>query len=117
MRARRHTIKMINEPIHMDNVKAKRVLVVNDDENDRRAIEDILGKEYDIIFASNGEAAIDVFDMEPPLPKDYPLLGAKNILLSPHIGFASQEAMVRRAAIVFENVACWLEDKPRNIIK
>lgn len=62
-------------------------------------------------------AGIDVFDMEPPLSKDYPLLNAKNIVLAPHIGFASQEAMVRRADIVFKNIECWLEDKPQNVIK
>lgn len=61
-------------------------------------------------------AGIDVFDMEPPLALDYPLLSAKNIVLAPHVGFASQEAMVRRAYIVFENISAWLEKKPQNII-
>lgn len=61
-------------------------------------------------------AGIDVFDMEPPLPMDYPLLDAKNTVLAPHIGFASQEAMVRRAHIVFENILAWLEDRPENMV-
>lgn len=42
-------------------------------------------------------AAIDVFDMEPPIPADYPLLSAKNVLMTPHVAFATKEAMVRRA--------------------
>lgn len=42
-------------------------------------------------------AAIDVFDMEPPIPADYPLCSAKNILLTPHVAFATKEAMVRRS--------------------
>src|SRR5699024_140181 len=42
-------------------------------------------------------AGVDVFDMEPPLPKDYPLLNAPNIVVTPHIGFATKEAMIRRA--------------------
>lgn len=62
-------------------------------------------------------AGIDVFDMEPPLDKDYPLLKAKNIVVAPHIGFASQEAMVRRAAIVFDNIVGWLEEKPQNVVE
>lgn len=41
-------------------------------------------------------AGIDVFDMEPPIPLDYPLLEAPNTILIPHIGFATEEAMVRR---------------------
>ncbi|MCD7820153.1 MAG: NAD(P)-binding domain-containing protein, partial [Lachnospiraceae bacterium] len=51
-----------------------------------------------------GFACVDVFDMEPPLPSDYPLLHAKNTLLTPHQAFISEEAMLRRAEIVFDNV-------------
>lgn len=49
-------------------------------------------------------AGIDVYDREPPLNENEPLLHAKNTLLTPHIGFLSTEAMQRRAEIVFRNV-------------
>lgn len=62
-----------------------------------------------------GGAAIDVFDMEPPLPKEYPLLHAKNILLTPHIAFATKEAMIRRAKIEFGNVYAYLHGQPKNV--
>lgn len=62
-------------------------------------------------------AAIDVFDMEPPIPADYPLLNAKNTLLTPHVAFASKESMVRRARIVFDNLNAYLEGKPINVVK
>ncbi len=61
-------------------------------------------------------AGIDVFDMEPPIPKDYPLLNAPNTVITPHIGFATKEAMVRRAYITFENIIKWEEGKQQNII-
>lgn len=61
-------------------------------------------------------AGIDVFDMEPPLDKDYPLLKADNAVVAPHIGFASEEAMVRRAHIAFNNVSGWMDEKPVNVI-
>lgn len=61
-------------------------------------------------------AGIDVFDMEPPIPLDYPLLEAPNTILIPHIGFATEEAMVRRAEITFRNISMWEEDKQQNII-
>lgn len=61
-------------------------------------------------------AGIDVFDMEPPIPLDYPLLEAPNTILIPHIGFATEEAMVRRAEITFRNISMWKEDKQINII-
>lgn len=61
-------------------------------------------------------AGIDVFDTEPPLPPDHPLLTAKNCVLTPHIAFATKEALYRRAAIVFENLRCWLEGKAQNVV-
>lgn len=62
-------------------------------------------------------AAIDVFDMEPPIPADYPLLNAKNTLLTPHVAFASKESMIRRAHIVFDNLYSYLDGKPINVVK
>ncbi|WIV11738.1 2-hydroxyacid dehydrogenase [Proteiniborus sp. MB09-C3] len=61
-----------------------------------------------------GGAGIDVFDMEPPLPLEYSLLGSPNTVLTPHIGFATKEAMKRRAQITFENIICWLDGNPQN---
>lgn len=61
-------------------------------------------------------AALDVFDMEPPLPADYPLLHAKNVVLTPHLGFYADEAMETRANIVFDNLFAWLDGKQINKI-
>lgn len=62
-------------------------------------------------------AGIDVFDMEPPIPSDYPLLEARNTVLTPHIAYASEQAMVRRADIVFKNIEKYLDGKPQNVIE
>lgn len=62
-------------------------------------------------------AGIDVFDMEPPIPTDYPLLLAKNTVLTPHVAFLTDEAMERRAAIAFENTIAFLKGEPINIIE
>ena len=64
-----------------------------------------------------GFACIDVYDMEPPIPEDYPLLHAKNTLLTPHQAFISEEAMERRAQIVFDNLFAWLDGKPQNVCR
>lgn len=54
-------------------------------------------------------AGIDVFDMEPPLEKDYTLRNAKNVLLTNHVGYLTEEAMKIRCEIVFDNLYKFLD--------
>ena len=61
-------------------------------------------------------ACLDVFDKEPPLPADEPLLKAKNTLVTPHVAFATKESMKLRAEIVFDNLKAWLEGNQKNIV-
>ena len=49
-------------------------------------------------------AALDVYDVEPPLDSDNPILGAPNTMLLPHIGFATKEAFQLRLGIVVNNI-------------
>lgn len=61
-------------------------------------------------------AGIDVYEMEPPIPADHPLLSAPHTILTPHVGFATEEAMRRRAVLVFDNIRQWAEGKQQNVI-
>ena len=61
-------------------------------------------------------AGIDVYDMEPPLPPEYPLLRAKNTLLTPHLAYATKESMLRRAEIAIENAEKFITRKPQNVL-
>lgn len=61
-------------------------------------------------------AGLDRIDMEPPIPADYSLLDAPNTVLMPHIGFATDEAMIRRAEITFKNIVQWKKGKQENIV-
>lgn len=61
-------------------------------------------------------AGIDVFDQEPPLSGNDPLLACRNCLVTPHVAFATEESMTLRADIVFGNLAAWLEGKQNNIV-
>lgn len=49
-------------------------------------------------------AACDVYDGEPPLKEDNPMLAAPNTMLLPHIGFATKEAFILRLGIVINNI-------------
>ena len=60
-------------------------------------------------------AGVDVFNVEPPLQDDQPLLHAKNCLVTPHVAFLSEEAMIRRAHIAFQNTLAYLDGKPENV--
>lgn len=59
-------------------------------------------------------AAVDVFENEPPIAEDHPLLHAKNCICTPHVAFASHQAMEKRAVIVCDNLKGWLAGKPIN---
>ena len=61
-------------------------------------------------------AGIDVFENEPPLDTNHPLLHAKNTIVTPHVAFATQESMEKRAVIVFDNIDAFLSGNQKNII-
>ena len=50
------------------------------------------------------------------MKKEHPLLNAKNVVATPHIAFATKEALVKRAMIVFDNVARWVDGTPVNVM-
>ena len=51
-------------------------------------------------------AATDVYGTEPPLKQDNPLFDAPNLIMLPHIGFATEEAFILRLGIVIKNLDC-----------
>ena len=61
-------------------------------------------------------AAVDVFENEPPVAKDHQLLQAKNLIATPHVAFATKEALIKRAIINFDNVKYWMEGNPINVM-
>jgi len=61
-------------------------------------------------------AGLDVFE-EEPLRKDNPLFKLDNTVLSPHIGFCTDKAIMRCADICINNVVKFLEGKPQNLCK
>ncbi len=60
-------------------------------------------------------AALDVMTSEPPA-EDNPLFGAKNIIITPHIAWATREARERLLAIVAGNLAAWQAGSAQNTV-
>lgn len=61
-------------------------------------------------------AGVDVYEIEPPLPQDHPILSAPNTILTPHIAYLSAESMEKRAKIVFDSLNAWLRGEQINKI-
>lgn len=61
-------------------------------------------------------AGIDVFETEPPIETTHPILTAPNILATPHVAFATKEALEKRGVIVLQNVRKWLDGTPQNVM-
>ena len=60
-------------------------------------------------------AATDVLSVEPP-PADNPLFGAKNLIITPHIGWATRAARKRLMGIAVENLKAHLDGAPVNVV-
>ena len=62
-----------------------------------------------------GYAAFDVYDREP-LPADHPLRRAPNVLLTPHIGYVTDENYRSSYPQIVENVMAFLDGKPVRVM-
>lgn len=60
-------------------------------------------------------AAVDVLSTEPPQANN-PLLSARNIYFTPHIGWATKEARVRLLQIAEENLEAFVNGCPQNVV-
>lgn len=86
-------------------VNTSRGGVVNEDDLYRALTQDIIRG-----------AALDVIAKEP-MEKDFKLLNAKNVIMTPHAAWAPVETRTRLVQIVAENLENWLSGKPTNVIK
>ncbi|NRF90474.1 D-2-hydroxyacid dehydrogenase [Paenibacillus frigoriresistens] len=75
--------------------------------------------EKDVAHALNegrlAGAGLDVLTLEPPQP-DNPLLHARNVIITPHIAWATKEARERLMDTAIGNVRAYLDGRPVNVI-
>jgi D-3-phosphoglycerate dehydrogenase len=56
-------------------------------------------------------AAIDVFSVEP-LPVDHPFRKLDNIVLTPHLGYVTEEGFRNHYAQMIEGIDAWIKGEP-----
>ena len=78
-----------------------------------------LVNETDLAAALNSRqiagAALDVVSKEP-IDSDNPLLSARNIIITPHIAWATLDARKRLMKETVENVKAFIAGTPRNVV-
>jgi phosphoglycerate dehydrogenase-like enzyme len=59
--------------------------------------------------------ALDVFDKEP-LAANHPFRFLPNVLVTPHIGYVTENTYAQAFQQIVENIAAWLDGKPQRVI-
>jgi D-3-phosphoglycerate dehydrogenase len=63
-----------------------------------------------------GGAGLDTFDIEP-LPLNHPLRKLDNVVLTPHLGYVSQEGYKVYYTQMVEDIKAWLAGNPVRVLK
>jgi len=63
-----------------------------------------------------GMAAVDVYDVEPALGADHPLLKMNNVTCTPHLGYVTRESYEEYYAVVIDDILAFTAGKPRNVL-
>jgi D-3-phosphoglycerate dehydrogenase len=75
--------------------------------------------EKDLLAALNGRriagAGLDVFDVEP-LPRDHPFRRMDNVVITPHLGYVSQENYARYFPDIVDDIRAWMDGKPVRVV-
>ena len=61
-------------------------------------------------------AGLDVFETEP-LPRGHPLLSLSNVVLTPHVGYVTQESFRTYFTQAKEDVEAWLAGEPIRVLR
>jgi len=63
-----------------------------------------------------GMAAVDVYEEEPMLNPDHPLLKMGNVICTPHLGYVERDAYERIFGVIFEQILAFIAGRPFNVI-
>jgi D-3-phosphoglycerate dehydrogenase / 2-oxoglutarate reductase len=63
-----------------------------------------------------GMAAVDVYEQEPVLGADHPLLKMDNVTCTPHLGYVTREGYEEYYAVVIDDILAFAAGKPQNVL-
>ena len=63
-----------------------------------------------------GMAAIDVFEKEPVLDTDHPLLNMPNVIATPHIGYVSRDEYEVQFSDIFDQIVDYAAGTPSHVV-
>jgi D-3-phosphoglycerate dehydrogenase len=63
-----------------------------------------------------GMAAVDVFEHEPMVGVDHPLLALDNVVATPHLGYVTREEWELQFTDVFDQINAFAAGAPRNVV-
>ena len=63
-----------------------------------------------------GMAAVDVYDVEPVLGADHPLLKMNNVTCTPHLGYVTRESYEEYYAVVVDDILTFAAGKPSHVL-
>lgn len=63
-----------------------------------------------------GGAAVDVYESEPVLNREHPLIGMDNVTCTPHLGYVEERAYEAIYAMAIDQIVAYAEGKPINVI-
>jgi phosphoglycerate dehydrogenase-like enzyme len=61
-------------------------------------------------------AGLDVFDIEP-LPLDHPFRKMDNVVITPHLGYVSEQNYAKYFPDIVEDIRAWLDGKPIRVMQ
>jgi D-3-phosphoglycerate dehydrogenase len=63
-----------------------------------------------------GMAAVDVYEQEPVLGANHPLLKMDNVICTPHLGYVTRESYEEYYAVVVDDIVAFAAGKPSNVL-